>query len=319
MLSTIRTFRNTDVAALCKVWNAHYGDLGLECRLSGLQFELACLAKPYFSASDLLIAEYDEQVVGFLHLGPVAADDLRDARQGVEAIVALCIVPCDGEDAVARQLLSHAEKLLTGRKTGICRFKPLLPEGAYYLGFGPADSLIGATTSERRGCRWITTAGFSPAVPTTLWELDLANFQPPIDRQQIQIRRSSHVDREADEPQLPWWQACLLGHTEPLRFNLLNRAQQRRVCEATYWTVAVEFQTSPSMIAWLWPLQIPAEELGAEQLLFLLGESCRQLQMERLDIVRTVSAASDTQLNGLLRRLGFAAEQCGVVFEKKLI
>lgn len=303
---------------MCKVWNAHYGDLGSSCGINPLQMELACLSKPYFNAEELLIAEHDDQVVGFMQLGPVAADDMTDTRTDVSAISALCIVPCDGEDAVARALLTHAEAQLKAKQVKECRYKPLLPGCAFYQGFGPADSMIGATTSERRGCDWVSAAGFTPVLPTTQWELDLSRFQPPVDRLQIQIRRSSQVQRGVDEPQLPWWQACLLGHTEPLQFILADRPHGQLICDALFWTVAIELQTSPDAIAWLWTPSIPTGELAIERMLFLLGESCRQLHAERLDLIRTVTAAHDTQVNGLLRRLGFVAEHSGVVFEKKL-
>jgi hypothetical protein len=318
VLTTIRTYRNTDTAAICKVWNAHYGDLGAECRLTPLQIELATLAKPYFVADDLLVAEHDEQMVGFLHLSPVPNDDSSEVSTNEAAIAALCCVPCDGEGAVAEALLARAEAMLVERRIAVCRFKPLLPKCAFYQGFGPADSMIGATTSERRGCRWLTAAGFTPAQATTQWELDLSNYQPPIDRVQIQIRRSTRIERLPDEPMGPWWQACWLGHTEASQYELHHRSEQRLICDAMFWTVAIELQTSPDTIAWLWPASIPTGEQGAEHLTFLLGEVCRQLQSERLDLVRTATAASDTRFNGILRRLSFVAEQSGMVFEKRL-
>ncbi len=318
MLSTIRTFRNTDVAAICKVWNAHYGDLGAECRLTPLQLELATLAKPYFMAKDLLVAEHDEQVVGFLHLSPVPNGDSSEVSVNEAAIAALCCVPCDGEGTVASTLLARAQTLLIERRIELCRFKPLLPGCAFYQGFGPADSMIGATTSERRGCSWLKEAGFIPAQATTQWELDLSNYQPPIDRVQIQIRRSTLIERLPDEPLVPWWQACWLGHTEASQYELHLRSEQRMIGNALFWTVAMELQTSPDMIAWLWPPAMPAGEQGADHLTFLLGEVCRQLQSERLDLVRTATAANDTRLNGILRRLSFTAEQSGMVFEKRL-
>jgi hypothetical protein len=318
VLPAIRTFRNTDVAALCKVWNAHFGDLGFDCRLNPLQLELICLAKPYFIAQDLLIAEYDQQIVGFLHLGPVGRSDLMDVQPDVMAIAALCIVPCDSEGQVAQALLQRAEQAMRGRSIRVCRFKPMLPECPFYQGLGPADSMVGATTSERRSCAWVTEAGFVPVLPTTQWELDLTNFQPPIDRQQLQIRRSSIVERETDEPPMPWWQACLLGHAEPVLYRLLQRTPPLPLCEALYWTVATELQTSATSTTWLWTPALPVDESGAAQLTFLLGETCRQLQSERLELVRTATPASHTQVNTLLRRLGFVAEQSGMVFEKLL-
>ncbi len=318
MLPTIRTFRNTDVAAICKVWNAHYGDLGANCQLTPLQLELSTLAKPYFEAQELLVAEYDEQVIGFLHMGPVPNSDLSDIRDRVAAIAALCIVPCNEETLAARLLLQRAEALLAQRGVMGCSFKPLAPTCPFYQGFGPADSMIGATTSERRGCDWIRAAGFTPSQPTTQWELDLGRYQPPIDRVQIQIRRGSTVERLADEPTMPWWQACWLGHMEPLQFELKHRTLGQTICVALFWTVAMELQTSPDSIAWLWTPAVPPEEQGGASLTFLLGEACRQLQAERVDLIRTVTSASDTRIHAILRRLSFTSEQSGVVFEKQL-
>lgn len=286
--------------------------------MTPLQFELATLAKPYFVAKDLLVAEYDEQPVGFLHLSPVLADGWDEPRSDMAAIAALCIVPCDGEDTVARSLLLRSEAMLNDRRVQACRYKPLLPDCLFYQGLGPADSMIGATISERRGCSWIKSSGFTPSLATTQWELDLSKYQPPIDRVQLQIRRSSQVERSVDEPAMPWWQACWMGHTEPSKFELVQRGADRTICDALFWTVAFEIQTSPESIAWLWPLVIPNGELPTEHLTFLLGEACRQLQAERVDLIRTATAANDTPLNGILRRLSFIAEHSGMVFEKRL-
>lgn len=283
-----------------------------------LQLELATLAKPYFVPEDLLVAEYDEQPVGFLHLSPLLADGWSELQENMAAIAALCIVPCDGEDTVAQSLLLRAEAMLAERQVQLCRYKPLLPECLFYQGLGPADSMIGATISERRGCSWIKSMGFTPSLATTQWELDLSKYQPPIDRVQFQIRRSSQVERPPDEPTMSWWQACWMGHTEPSKFELWQRGAQRLICDALIWTVASEIQTSPDSVAWLWPLSMPSGELPAEHLTFLLGEACRQLQAERVDLIRTATAANDTPLNGILRRLSFIAEHSGMVFEKQL-
>lgn len=283
-----------------------------------MQLELATLAKPYFVAADLLVAEYDEQPVGFLHLSPVLADDWDAPREDLAAIAAFCIVPCDGEETVARTLLLQAEAMLSDRRVELCRYKPLLPGCLFYQGLGPADSMIGATISERRSCSWIKSSGFAPSLATTQWELDLSKYQPPIDRVQLQIRRSTQVNRLEDEPAMSWWQACWLGHTEPSEFELLRRGGAGLISEVLFWTVAAEMQTSPESIVWLWPLSMPSGELPVEHLTFLLGEACRQLQAERVDLIRTATAANDTLLNGILRRLSFIAEHSGMVFEKRL-
>ncbi|MCA9133323.1 MAG: GNAT family N-acetyltransferase [Planctomycetales bacterium] len=308
----------TDVAALCRVWNAHYAELGHECLIDPLRFELCSLAKPYFRAEDLLLAEQEGRVVGFLHMGQVGNADLSDASAGEAAIAALCVEPGEDERAIGGLLLAAAEKHGADEHVRRCRFKPTLPDCAFYLGLGPGNSLIGATAAEKRVIEWVGQAGFKPVLPTTLWELELFSFQPPIDRVQIQIRRSACLDRQADEPDLPWWQACLLGHTERTAIQLINRADERVLCKALFWSVANELQSTADATLWLWPIALTSAEQAVDQMVFLLGESCRQLQHERTDVVRTVSTASDTVTSSILRRVGFKACESGMVFEKLL-
>jgi hypothetical protein len=178
--------------------------------------------------------------------------------------------------------------------------------------------MAGAVTHEIRLCKWLAQAGFTPRHPTCLWELDLASFQPPIDRVQIQIRRSATVNQQLDEPHLPWWTACVLGHTEPTEFLLTHRTEKRVKCEALFWTLSPELQPTPDQIVWLWPPPSDDESQQRDELVFLLAEALRQYQQERLETIRAACYASDTVLTALFRRLGFKAVQNGMVFQKDL-
>ena len=340
MTVKIRTFRNTDVAQLCDVWNAHNSVLGPECTIDLLRLELCSLAKPFFCEADLLVAEQEGSVVGWIHLAGLPNEDLSDLEPGAGAIAALCVVPGGDEDQTAAELLKAADQIFAERQILQYAFRPILPKSAFYLGCGPAGSMIGLTSTEVRIRRWLMQSNFKARCPTNVWELDLGAFQPPIDRQQIQIRRSAQVNRGVDEPYLPWWQACLLGHTEPNAFQLTHRIEKRVLHEILFWTVASELQTTPGSVAWMWPVSLPPSsepsssvptpasrgtlaapssgDLEADRLVFLVGESLREFQNDRLDSVRTVSAANDLKMSGLLRRLGFTSIESGVEFEKRV-
>jgi GNAT superfamily N-acetyltransferase len=322
---SIRTFRNTDVDSICRVWNLHFGSWGQDCHIAPVHLELGCLAKPYFNQQHLLLAEVDTQVIGFAHVAPLPDESLEEATQGKIGISALCIAPHPDEAQVAKALLQQCEDLARAWGVSECRVKPMLPNTAFYLGLGPADSMVGLTSSEQRTCGWIHAAGFQPMRPTTHWELDLTKFHPPVDRLQIQIRRSAHVDRQVDEPLLPWWQACVLGHTEPAAFQLTDRVQRRVLNEVLFWTIAPELQRSEQSITWLWPPKteplavseaLTTEANAVDRLVFLLAESLREFQSEGVDIVRTVSPADDCPTSQLLKRLSFKPIQSGVVFHK---
>ncbi|MEZ6136290.1 MAG: hypothetical protein R3C53_15450 [Pirellulaceae bacterium] len=355
MTLSIRNFLNTDVEAVCRVWNAHYADQGYSSQIDPLRLELCSLAKPYFDAHELLIAQVRDEIVGFAHVsGPIAAEQTQaveaaSAGMSVRAIAALCVVPRPDEAEVASALLRRCDDLCTDRTSVNCMFKPMLPLVGHYLGLGPGDSMIGLSSAEHRVGQWLKDAGYAAQVPTSQWELDMTIYQPPVDRVQVQVRRAAHVNRQVDEPQLPWWQACVLGHTEPTAFYLTDRAQRRVLQDILFWMIAPELQSEPESIAWLWPphLEPPPQHLqpnssnhtratsfapvgfGAsaaasnqpsprDHLLFLLAESLRELQTENIESVRTVTTADDNVMSSLLKRLGFRTRQSGVVFSKQL-
>lgn len=311
----IRSYKNTDTHSICKIWNAHHAELNVGA-ISSLHFELAVLAKPYFVAENLLLAFRDETPVGFLHVAHASSIDLTDIDTSRGVLAAMCIVPSAEEADVAAKLLSAADQLLSSSNALSCSTRPMPPHCPFYLGLGCGDSMMGITTADQRVYSWLAKAGWVPRVATSGWELFLDNFQPPIDRLQIQIRRNAHVDRLLDEPLLPWRQACLLGHTEPTGFQLTLRAEGTVAQELLVWSVGQELLTSPESIVWLWPIQVGPTSQDADQLIFLLSESLRQMAEDRVEVVRTVSDSAKTSVTSVLTRLGFRTARNGVVLDK---
>ena len=312
---------NTDVAAICRVWNSHFADRDIGCPMDPLRLELCCLAKPYFSANDLLLAEVDSVVVGFAQLAHEIEAKHSATPTGI-AVSALCVAQREDEDSIAAELLRHCCQRMRASSAATFAFKPILPNASYFLGFGPGDSMLGVTSAERRTCEWLQAAGFQPRIPTTQWELNLADFRPVVDRTQVQIRRSAYVDREIDEPQLPWKQACILGHAEPTAFHLTCRAERRVLQDVLFWGISPELRASSEIVFWLWPLELSADAQDgkwqgasvSDQLIFLLSESLRYLIDDGVDQVRCVTQADDSATGQLLSRLGFRSIQAGVVF-----
>ncbi|MDX1925412.1 MAG: hypothetical protein SFV81_02765 [Pirellulaceae bacterium] len=315
MAIAIRSYRNTDSASICKVWNAHHGGLGVG-PITPLHFELAALAKPYFLATDLLVATVDDEMQGFLHLSHASSADLTEADKNRGVLSALCVTPCENEEAIAAALLSRADEALALSGVASCATRPMPPDCPFYLGLGAGDSMMGITTADQRTYSWLVNANWVPRQATSGWELFLDNFQPPVDRVQIQIRRMAHVDRMLDEPMLPWRQACLLGHTEPTGFQLTLRAEGTVAQELLVWSVGQELMTTPESIVWLWPIEVVESTQVADQLVFLLSESLRQMADDRVEVVRTYSDSAKTQVTSVLTRLGFRNAISGVVLEK---
>ncbi len=281
-----------------------------------MHFELAALAKPYFAAHDLLVAIVDDEVRGFLHLSNASSTDLMESDIHRGVLSALCVIPGDDDEEVAEALLHRADELLGKSSVTSCATRPMPPDSPFYLGLGAGDSMMGITSADQRTYGWLTKAGWVARQATSGWELFLDNFQPPVDRVQIQIRRTAHVDRMLDEPLLPWRQACLLGHTEPTGFQLTLRAEGTVALNLLVWSVGQELMTTPESVVWLWPIEVIESTQVADQLVFLLSESLRQMADDRVEVVRTCSDSSKTMVTSVLTRLGFRNANSGVVLEK---
>lgn len=315
MAIEIRSFINTDIHAICQVWNAHHAGQSVG-PISATHFELAVLAKPYFAADEFLVATEGPTIQGFLHLARATNQDLTDCDLQRGVLSALCIAPSPDEDSIAAALLERADRLLLDARVSSCATRPMPPDCPFYLGLGSGDSMMGVTTADQRTYNWLVKAGWVPRVATSGWELFLDSFQPPVDRVQIQIRRNAHVDRLLDEPLLPWRQACLLGHAEPTGFQLTLRAEGTVVQQLLVWSVGQELMTTPESVVWLWPIEVIESTQSADQLLFLLSESMRQMAEDRVEVVRTFSDSAKTLVTSVLTRLGFRNSSNGVVLEK---
>jgi GNAT superfamily N-acetyltransferase len=318
-----RVFNNTDLNAVCELWNAHHRDLLVGIPINPERMELFVQAKTFFDQQQILLALRDDRPVGFIHLGPISNKSLDQAEQGQLSIAALCVHPDEEESAIAALLLEATEKQC--RELGIerCFFRTALPFTSFYVGVGPGDSLAGVLAAEVKLCHWLSEAGYKPALPTTLWELNLLEFQAPADRIQMLVRRRSYVQRLIQEPMLPWWQSCVLGHAEVTAFHLTDRTATRTLQEVIMWSISPSLRTHPEAVVWLWPPTMeyspedaPVEIAPSDRLLFLLAESLRELQSEQIDAVRTVTHAESNEFHRVLTRLGFRAMESGMVFER---
>lgn len=321
----IRPFRNNDLPAICELWNAYNHHLLHGIPLSAERLELFVQAKPFFEQHQLLIAWMDERPVGFTQLSPIPTADLQQADETKLGVTALCVEPSDLESEVALGMLDAVEQYCLNHKISSCLFRPALPYCSYLVGLGPADSLAGVLSTEVKLCHWLNQSGFKPAIPTTVWELDLLNFQAPADRIQMLVRRRSFVERQLQEPVLPWWQSCVLGHCEVTAFHLTDRVEMRSLQEVIIWGIGPSLRHHPESVMWIWPPSMeyspedsPVEIAPSDRLLFLLAESLRELQSEQVDTIRAITHAESNEFHRVLNRLGFKASESGVVFERQI-
>ncbi len=310
----IRNFENTDLGLLASIWQQHYQEAGIASSCPTTVWEYCVLSKPFFDPNDFLIARWEGEAVGFVHFANSGNAEGTDSDPSVGLINSLCVIRHPEESRIAQQLLSESTARLKRRGAKMVLGGSSPKHFAFYLGILPGDGMLGVPSCDVRFQQWLLHDGMRPWQPTARWELELASYRPPMDRTQIQIRRQFQVNRVVDGQQLPWWIATSFGHAEQQHFQLASRSQLQLVSSVTFWQPDTTIRGLDSS-GYMMVFEVATDEPEArDRLVFLLSESLRQLQQDRVERVRVVSLSDQVAATNVLQRLGFRSTETGVVF-----
>ena len=311
----LRCFRNGDPPRLADVWRcADLGPAALQPMTSAL-LEAGVFSKPYFDRRGLLVACEGARIVGFAHaaFGPNEAQTAIDTQCGSTLLVA--IVPHAEQEQIGARLLSACEDYL--RLAGATR---ILGGGcaamrSFYLGlYGGAD-LPGILDSSATMQGMFRRAGYEDAARITVLRRPLQGFRPPVNRQQLSIRRTTQL-RVIDEPaRRTWWEAATTTGVALRRYDL-HSGDGQLLGSATFWDM------QPLAGAWgisasgLLHIHIDAGRRREGLAHYLLGEALYDLGREGVAIVETQAPEENLPARALFAKLGFEAAESGTLFCK---
>lgn len=272
------------------------------------------MSKLYFQPEHLLLAfDQDDVPVGLIHFGTgmrgtswgTSLHESRDGGSSEGLLHALCVIPNPEEDRIAQQLIEHAVGSMWRAGLARCLAVGSLASSVFYLGIADGDNLMGVLQSDSRTRGWLERSGFRNIAETECWDLALDAFRPPVDRQQIAIRRTCSISRILDESHPSWWVSAVLGHCDQSRFNLIAHGPERVEMEILFWYPDSTIRGVDSSTARLALPPMTYEETFRERMVCLIAESARQLQQERKKTIRVVTNQGDAPMHSLLNRLGF--------------
>lgn len=282
------------------------------------------LSKLYFEPEHLLLAlDENDLAIGFVHFGQGmpgtrwATETLNDqeARSSFGLIHAICVAPHPDEDRIAQQLILHAVGSMRQRGLARCLAVGSLTSSIFYLGIAEGDNLMGVLNTDTRTAGWLERCGFRSIVETECWDLSLDSFRPPVDRQQIAIRRTCSISRILEESHPNWWVSTVLGHCDQSRFYLIANGPERVEMEILYWSPDATIRGVDATTARLSLPAIATDEINRERIACLIAESARQLQQERKRVIRVITTQDDAPMHLLFPRLGFRLVRSGRAME----
>ncbi|HWA99595.1 MAG TPA: GNAT family N-acetyltransferase [Pirellulales bacterium] len=314
---SFRAFLNGDTPRIVEIWRSQAPERGLVQPLTVDLFESHVLAKLYFDRQGLVLALDDEMPIGFGHasFGPTnnGADVSTDW-----GVVSLVMVRANYQrQGIGAELVRRCEAYLAGRGARVMYAGGIRPMNGFYLGLYGGSELPGVLCSAARAQQLFRSTGYREIDRTLVFHRDLLSFRPPIDRQQIQIRRRCTLKLINDPPAQSWWDACVFGPLDRTRFELRANQGNALLASAAIWSMQPLASSWGVRAAGLIDVDVPEEHRRQGMATHLLAEIFRQLAASGITMVEVQTMQANTPARELYKKLGFQQIDQGSVFRKE--
>jgi len=311
-----RPFENRDPPGLAEIWRSQRPIRGRIQSVTPQILEEHVFAKPWFDRHGLIVACEGARPVGFIHAG-FGADCSGagvECEQGTTCLI--LVAPHDNRPMIASELLAASEDYL--RRGGAkelfagCQY-PLNP---FYLGLYGGSDVAGVLGSNAGWGDLLLASGYEPHRKRVLASRTLAGFRPPIDREQMQVRRKFKVAGPMTVVPDNWWDACVWAMHEWTRFKLVLPGGGEPIISATFWDVQPLGHNWGVQTVGLVRLDDTPEARAAGLTTYLLAEALRQYQAAGYAQFEAQAMANDKVLRGIFAELGLVEYDEGALWKK---
>ena len=311
-----RPFRNTDPPAICEIWRNHPPLRAIYRPLTPSVLEATVLSRPYFDRDGFIVATENGHPIGFAHAGFSVNSDGSglDNHRGTTCMLMLAQPQQQGD--VAAELLRRSEDYLRQRGAQNLYGGGTQSIAPYYQGLYGGATVPGVLATDQQTLEFFRQAGYVESTRRSILQRQLAGFRPPVDRLQLQLKRSMQVESRPDPPAVTWWEACTEGLADRFCFMATPRAGGPASAAAVFWDV------EPLASGWgvhargLLRLEVsPAVDREA-MATYLLGEALRLMAGDGATLAEIQTVVQENALQQVLLNLGFQEVEQAVQLEK---
>jgi GNAT superfamily N-acetyltransferase len=231
--------------------------------------------------------------------------------------VLLLVVSHPEEQAIAAELLTRSEAYLRCRGAKVLYGGGIRPLNPFYVGLYGGSELPGILDSEPQTQALFREHGYREIDRTIVLHRELMGFRPPVDRQQMQIRRNTDVEVLDDPRPRTWWEACIMSPFDRTVFQLRPRGGAAAVASATFWIMEPFAAARGVRTSGLIDVQVEPAERKKGLATYLVAESLRQLSEQGFAQAEVQTMQANTAALRMYRKLGFQQVDSGAVFRKE--
>jgi ribosomal protein S18 acetylase RimI-like enzyme len=311
----LRPFRNSDPPHIAEIWRDQPPQRGLMQPVTPGILEQLVFSKPYFDPAGLIVLLSDRRPIGFVHAGFGANDDESNIDTSLGTIYQLMLRADRRNDALADELLRHAEAYLRGRGAKVIYGGGIRPLNAFYLGLYGGSELPGVLLSDPMLGAACLRNGFQEIDRVQVLQLALANFRTPVARSQRLLRRELSSSEVYNPPARSRWEAWTIGDFERLRFSLAA-VNGPPLAEVDFWDIEPLSTRWNAATAGMFDLRVTDTRRRQGLATFLLVDAFERLRNRGIAIVEAQTMQQNAPALALYAKLGFTKVDEGVVYRK---
>ena len=283
--------------------------------ISNLLLEMFVLSKPYFDREGLIVAEDDEKVVGFIHVGFGPNDTSTDLSTDVGIICLLAVVQHQRRAEILDTLLEQGEEYLVTRGAETIRVGGVFPNTPFYLGVLGGSDLPGIHTADEEMELLFRGHEYQETGRRLVFERYLGRFRIPVDRRLVQYRRSYRLEVRIDQKS-KWWDACVFGPSDRLTLELFAKDETQPCGSAVFWDMGPISTRAISSGMGLIAFEIDEAHRGKGLGTFIVSESLKQLQNRGVSRIEVQLPHDAIGTQKIFERLKFEQISQSVLFAK---
>jgi GNAT superfamily N-acetyltransferase len=311
-----RSFLNSDSRFLSSVWNSQPPLRGRLTNITPTILEQYVFSKPYFDPNGFIVAEEDQQVLGFVHVGFAPGERTGELERNAGLICMLMIRPEFAGQEIDTQLIRRGEDFLRQQGAEDLFAGAVGLRTPFYLGLYGGSRLPGVLTSDTMLGDSLQQAGYVEHRRQVIWQRTLADFRPPIDRQLMQLRRQYRFEPAPDRNISEWNQTCIWSWIDPTTVAFLPSVGDTPCATLRFWDIEPLSSSWGVRAMGLLELKCEANWSPQEPLTCFLGEALRHFQTQGISMVEIQASAADKGMIDACQRLGFKQVDEGVQFRK---